>query len=358
VQKYKVEGRSSVLRVREDPLFTFVVPWRFAKAALLCAVSLLWLSPAHALGIEARFSPLGYRDHGNQVPVQDTPQQVCDVWAAWWGWDQSPFSYRLTDDLPGRWKCQRYHEGSAEPGQYTYVRGVCQRRPEPLATGSDWSYPTYDSNFAAACACREGKVFDWSVEWCTAAPSCRTYPDNKVTECGKTVEELVNLKKDRSDPTRYFHETQTCIARSSCNLRCKMEHCDWLKEVIPAFVDPYLRKSGGWPAVEARCRRRPQTWPNQWRCAEEMARHHILFDLLPAVVRYGCGSESDWALVFNEITACSQKVLEVNGTWARVIVAPIYGYREIVRAACVMSRVSAGLPSDINEDIKGKVCTP
>jgi hypothetical protein len=244
-------------------LFTLVELWRFAKAGLLCAVWLLSISPAHSLAM-----PGG--DGTGLLTRIDSPMTFPVAGSA----------SAITREAPS-------------PAS-TYVKGICQRRPEPLVTGSDWSHPTYDSNFEAACACREGKMFDWSVEWCTGAPSCRTYPDNKVTECGRTVDELVNFKKDRSDPTRYFHETQACIARSTCNLRCKMEHCDWLKEVIPAFVDPCLRKSGEWPAIEDKCRKRFQTWINARRCANEMAREHIFYDLLPALVRYGCGSESDW----------------------------------------------------------------
>jgi hypothetical protein len=61
---------------------------------------------------------------------------------------------------------------------------------------------------------------------------------------------LEAVAKAPDDPTRVFHQTQTCIVRKSCDLRCRMDNCKWMDRVIPHFVGPYLIKSGDWPAKE------------------------------------------------------------------------------------------------------------
>lgn len=305
------------------------------------------------------FYPLTYDEVGGWALRQDTPQQACTVYAQVWGWDRAPFSFTFSLVNPGRWKCQRYYNGTLEPTQYTWILGRCQKDPVPLSngTGTDWDYPTYDEYRSPSCRCNSPKIFDRGVEWCTASPSCLFYPDNKASGCGKTVDDLINASPPPTDPTSIFHSNQTCIARKSCDARCKMDNCKWLNQVIPTFVSPYLQKAAKWPAIEAKCRSGTRNWFNDRVCAESMARNHIFNDLLPSVVSAGCGSESDWAQVFGIISQCTQQTFgsSIERTLAT---APVYLYRQAVRASCITARSSAGLDPAINLELKGKSCTP
>jgi hypothetical protein len=263
----------------------------------------------------------------------------------------------LNHELPGRWKCQRYYNGVVEPRQYTWVKGICQRDPAPIRTGSDWSHPSYIESASPPCACASQEKFDRSGEWCTGTPSCTWYPHNVDTECGKTVDDLIKVVKTPMDPTIHFHSNQACIAKASCDLRCKMENCNWLKFVLRDFVNPYLQKNGDWSTIEARCRARKSNWFNDRLCAESMARHHIFNDLLPALVKHGCGSEADWKQVFGVIAHCSQRTF--NGGMEKTLAsAPVYLYRQLVRRTCTDARNASGLSTDINNDIRGKTCMP
>lgn len=69
-------------------------------ACLVAVIMLVWAPCAESA--DDRFDPLGYRDQGNQVPIQDTAQQACDVYASWWRWNRSPYSVQLLQELPGR----------------------------------------------------------------------------------------------------------------------------------------------------------------------------------------------------------------------------------------------------------------
>jgi hypothetical protein len=132
-------------------------------------------------------------------------------------------------------------------------------------------------------------------------PTCDSYPANKYAGCGKAVDDLSKVVKSATDPTRVFHATQQCIALKACNARCTMENCDWLNKVLPDFVNPYLQKSGKWRAVESECASRASGWWGDRLCALDMAENHINNDLVPALVRSGCGSTSDWTRVFDVI---------------------------------------------------------
>ena len=88
-----------------------------------------------------------------------------------------------------------------------------------------------------------------------------------------------------------------------------------------------------------------------------MARNHIFRDLLPALVQAGCGSESDWAQVFQSITQCTGQTF--GSTFERTLAnAPVYVYRQVVRSACISSRTAAGQDPEINLSLKGKSCAP
>lgn len=190
---------------------------------------------------------------------------------------------------------------------------------------------------------------------CSDPGLCPVYPQNVGFGCGKTVTDIEGVAKAADDPTRIFHMTQTCIARKSCDLRCQMGNCKWMDRVIPDFVNPYLQRTGDWPAVEQACSDRGIGWWSDRRCAEAMARNHIFDDLLPALARSGCGSNADWNAVYETIEQCTSaglgSRLEQLGS-----AGVVWVYRNVVRAACQASRTATGLPAEINADLMGQTC--
>jgi hypothetical protein len=197
---------------------------------------------------------------------------------------------------------------------------------------------------------------NWSTGQCGRIPNqCLKYAENKTFGCGKTVANLEAVTKAADDPTRVFHQTQTCIARKSCDLRCRMDNCRWMERVIPDFVNPYLQKTGDWLAVEQACRDRGKGWWSDRRCAEAMARNHIFDDLIPALTRSGCGSDGDWGLVYETIEQCTGASLG-SRLEQSASSGVVWVYRNAARAACQGSRTLNGLPTDINLDLKGRIC--
>jgi hypothetical protein len=204
--------------------------------------------------------------------------------------------------------------------------------------------------------CPAPKQFDRSVEWCTGSSSCRAYPSNVQTECGRTVAELLKRDKQLDDPTSLFHATQTCIAQRACDLRCKMENCDWMKALLPEFVGPYLRKEGQWPAIERQCSE-SSGWIAARICSNAMAAYHIKVDLASALAAHGCGSENDWTSAFEVINNCAAGTLD-SSVQGLVASAVIRVQRERTRTACIRRRSESSMDPHINEALKGPTCTP
>lgn len=190
-------------------------------------------------------------------------------------------------------------------------------------------------------------------------------PESDTFGCGKSVAQLEQAAKPSSDPRHLFHAQQSCIANKSCKLRCEMDNCQWMDEVIPGFVDPYLGGSGRWPAVEASCgdvknqlgSMLGAKWIVDRECFSSMGWYHVQVDLLGALQRSGCGSQRDWNLVGDQIAPClkesqpgyPQAYYTMGGIF-------VHAAREAVRVQCIAKRFIQGLPIDINTDIEGKVC--
>lgn len=327
---------------------------RWCCRAMLGLCALLSTTRVVAAVGDDYYAPLAWS--GGPVGYRDTPQQVCATGASWWGWDRNGYSYTTEFLSPGLYRCQRFFQGAREPSWYFNVSGECQRNASTILTGSDWSYPWYDTNHDPSCYCYAPKKFDRRTEWCTAYPSCMSYPNSAQTECGQTVGRLLAVSKAATDPTRVFHQTQTCIARVSCDARCKMEDCNWLKAVLPDFVAPYMEKAGRWSAIEAECRR-ATGWVADRDCAQAMARYHIANDLGPALIRFGCGSSADWNKVFDAIASCTRQTFSTAFESA-VSQAVVLVYRNLIRSRCLAVREAAGENREINDDLRGSACTP
>lgn len=200
-------------------------------------------------------------------------------------------------------------------------------------------------------------IFGASIRaWpCVDAGICNPYPANSTYGCGKTISDLRAVQKSTTDPTRLFHATQTCIAEEACARRCTMDNCKWIDRVLPDFVAPYLSKQGQWTTIETQCQARGTGWLSDRLCAEAMARNHIFTDLLPSLIRSGCGSESDWVTVKSAIESCSSQSFTTTVERAASSMVVVL-YREIVRSQCTSGRSSQGLPANINSDLQGKVC--
>lgn len=185
---------------------------------------------------------------------------------------------------------------------------------------------------------------------------CLKYPDNKTFGCGKTVADLEAVTKATDDPTRVFHQTQTCIARKSCDLRCQMDNCKWMDRVIPDFVNPYLQKTGRWAEIESRCQTLKNTLGQYWgdlTCAGQMARYHIDVDLAAALAQTGCGSEADTELVRVAISECTNSFRPLGipvDSWAT------WSLRGEAKQACIARRQGLGQNVEIEPSLGGKTC--
>jgi len=212
-----------------------------------------------------------------------------------------------------------------------------------------------------------------SYAYCVRSPNdCLKYPDNKAFGCGKTVAAMEAVAKAADDPTRVFHQTQTCIARKSCDLRCRMDNCKWMDRVIPDFVNPYLQKTGNWSALESVCQLVKLNYRSygvpivgDLLCAEAMAEYHIEVDLVAAMTATGCGSDNDWSLVYQQIQTCSGDTqTTLLGGWpdaaknagADYAAWKVRKLRDKARVQCVANRTAAGLDPEMNPAEKGKVC--
>jgi hypothetical protein len=199
---------------------------------------------------------------------------------------------------------------------------------------------------------------------------CLKYPDNKAFGCGRIVADMEKIKKPAQDPTRVFHQTQTCIARKSCDLRCQMDNCKWLDLVIPSFVDPYLQQHGRWPEIEGICGQLKQKYGSSQlgqqftdgECAARMAGYHIDTDLRKALNAFGCGSDADWQAVATVIQQCaSATTQDVAPGWAKGVAesvssATVMFLRDRVRIACLDYRQGRGLDPVMDPSEKGKLC--
>jgi hypothetical protein len=209
-------------------------------------------------------------------------------------------------------------------------------------------------------------VKDYNTGECWRLPNaCPGYPENSSFGCGESIAELEATKKTSADPAHLFHSQQTCIARKSCELRCQMDNCKWMETVIPAFVRPYLDGDGGWPLIEAQCTavraalagKAFGKWIADRECFSTMGWYHVLIDLNAALVEHGCGTKHDWDLVGRQIAPClketqpgyPQRYYEIGGIF-------VQSARKEVRTICQTKRSNQGLPMDINNDIKGKMC--
>ncbi len=98
-----------------------------------------------------------------------SPEAVCASLANAWGWNVNGYNMQVEQDLPGRWRCQRYYNGVKEPSWYTWILGVCQVNPAPLRTGSNWAHPYWDEA-VGDCYCSAPRLFDATIEWCDSVP--------------------------------------------------------------------------------------------------------------------------------------------------------------------------------------------
>ena len=274
--------------------------------------------------------------------------------------------------------CQWY-AGSAVNTLYARADAACRGYVYPGYPPGTWIFHHVQLNSATGGMCwmryapnpnpnyPPQNIFNVAVQsgTCENFGLCAVYPENSTFGCGNTVAELEAVVKVPDDPTRIFHQTQTCIARKSCDLRCQMDNCKWMERVIPDFVNPYLQKLGRWPEIEADCRQ-PPALPGYYgirirdrMCARAMAKYHIEVDLNAALFRTGCGSDGDWAMVFETIKQCTADTFNsipyLPGS-ETVAGLAVHSYREETRARCQYNRQAVGKPPEIDSNLGGKQC--
>lgn len=214
------------------------------------------------------------------------------------------------------------------------------------------------------CMFADGRVFAHEqMHYTLYSNKCQ--PGSSAFGCGKSVADLENSAKGETDPRHLFHAQQTCIAMKSCELRCQMENCRWMDNVIPDFTRPYLDGDGLWPQVEASCDGiriallgvTAGKWIADRQCFSTMGWYHVLVDLKGSLTKHGCGSQHDWNLVGQQIVPClketqpgyPQSYYRFGGFFVSLA-------RDRVRTTCQERRSSQGLPLDINANISGKLC--
>ncbi|MEX5403463.1 hypothetical protein VPH47_04350 [Stenotrophomonas sp. WED208] len=250
-------------------------------------------------------------------------------------------------------------------GSVTFTHTCYSYRPDglspPGATHKDVQVA------AIVASCKPGfTVKDYSTGECWRRPNdCASYPENKDFGCGKSIAELEATTPPSSAPTHPFHVQQTCIARESCELRCQMDNCKWMDTVIPGFVRPYLDQDGFWPNIEAMCNvtmaalrlKSGGTWIGKQQCFALMGWYHVRTDLRNSLVVHGCGTKQDWDLVGSKIEPCLRETQpglpQPYYEFGSVVITAV---REEVRSLCLAERETSGLPTPINNDLKGKVC--
>jgi hypothetical protein len=214
-----------------------------------------------------------------------------------------------------------------------------------------WKAPARDSGHTIRCVRADGP--------------CAPTDVNRTFGCGKTVADLEAVAKAPDDPTRIFHKQQTCIARKSCDLRCRMDNCKWMEWVIPDFTVPYLAKAGEWAAREADCQALKQTlsgvpggsWIADRECFRSMGWYHVRVDLQSSLNKFGCGSDSDWALVGEQIKGCLLETNPNDPAWVQAFGDNFIRFvRTTVSLQCKAARLLQSKPQDINDDLRGKVC--
>lgn len=329
--------------------------------ALLAVLTIPVTAHAQFIIYGERYDPLGWRARHPPQYLYDlgrfsTPSAACAVYGGDWMSRNSippPYTSTIVYSTPGVHSCRVQYGVD----HYYFIDADCGYNEYANPAVPPHGAPVNDSYISPPCACLSGRI-DRSRYWCMAAPSCTWYPENKASGCGKTTEQLKNtMPTSPTVPTRNFHSTQTCIAERACNDRCQMENCNWMKAVIPDFVNPYLSKAGAWPGVEADCKARGTGWYADRECAREMAMYHIRVDLSAALAKSGCGSTSDWTKVFESVSSCTSASFG-NGFERRIAVELVRFARQQARATCTAVRTAKGLDVAINNDLKGTTCTP
>ncbi|NIJ85194.1 hypothetical protein FHY35_002149 [Xanthomonas arboricola] len=250
-------------------------------------------------------------------------------------------------------------------GRVEFTHQCYSYRPDGLSPPS--APLPYVRDITIRGVCRPGFVVkDYDTGECWRVPSaCPGYPENSTFGCGESVSELQATRKALFDPRYLFHTQQTCIARKSCELRCRMDNCQWMDLVIPAFARPYLDGDGSWPIVETNCGAMQGLlsvvpggkWIADRECFSSMGWYHVQVDLKNALEVHGCGTQQDWDLVGEQIAPCllttdpgyPNQYYEFGSIFVRLA-------RERVRSQCVANRNARGLPTDINSGFGGKVC--
>ncbi|MFC5472575.1 hypothetical protein [Paraherbaspirillum soli] len=179
----------------------------------------------------------------------------------------------------------------------------------------------------------------WPAPICYSSDSIRLFYIKPNDLCYAMVEALDKIPQPEKDSTNGFVINQRCIAKYSCGSRPQMKDKTWLTKVVPAFVRPFLDKSGKWNEVMQACGSQWEYLPSyvkKKRCEDKMAEYHIEQDLQKALNENGCGTDRDWDEVGAYINEC---VAEQNGIIPTFFASKVIAAtRNKIRTLCQASR--------------------
>lgn len=184
-------------------------------------------------------------------------------------------------------------------------------------------------------------------------------PITGTTGCNKAAADLQARMPPTGDVRRVFHETLTCGIRTACTARCQMDNCKWLDQLSPASTGPYLRNEVPWPQIVANCNALMLPPPAKIAiCAGAMAARNIRHDLTEALVKYGCGTDRDWDIIFEVNFSMRSTCMpaRTSPTVRRSLSAAMKEWRDQTRDTCVARRIAAGKDPFINNELRGQSC--
>ena len=124
-------------------------------------------------------------------------------------------------------------------------------------------------------------------------------------QCEIAISRLQSEMPQENSPIFAFHRNQTCIAIKGLAQIDKFENPDWFAKIMVDFVNAYLDKTDDWQSLIDKCNNRKTFRALKFFLAQrEMAFYHIKHDLPNSLMKFGSGTDNDWALLEDVIKSC------------------------------------------------------
>lgn len=124
-------------------------------------------------------------------------------------------------------------------------------------------------------------------------------------QCEIAISRLQSEMPPENSAIFAFHRNQTCIAIKGFAQIDKFENPDWFAKIMVDFVNAYLDKTDEWRNLIEKCNNRKIFRALKFFLAQrEMAFYHIKHDLPNSLMKFGCGTDNDWAQLEDVIKSC------------------------------------------------------